>query len=351
MRRASGAIPRPLVGEAEAERVAACGDILPARLAPVFGYEFRLGSDSRVDSAFAISDARAALSHFDSLVAERSGFTSPEVITIWRRVGALLGAWCDPRSIVSRGLRVLMIEFDDSWPTGSPPPLPAPLVFWHATKEWPPSSMEHLLMLEEMLRLLTGGPPESRTRDIVARIFREGYGSASGVEPIFGVALSRVPCALRVQVAGVKPREILNVARSTRWPGSLASLEELLAGAAQRTGEDLVAAFDVTDLVLPRIGIEFVRSGPAQRLAPALEFLRSLDLVTPRKARALEDMGDDWQAWGSGDSEVLGRRMSHYKLLFVGDRAVEAKGYLKFMYGGVTDGPEAGVPPPGAGPR
>ncbi|XXF80185.1 hypothetical protein P2318_10655 [Myxococcaceae bacterium GXIMD 01537] len=335
MRRTVPTVPPELVPSEEVGRLAAYGDLMPARLAPVFGYEFRLSADPRVDTAYALTEAHAVRAHFEALVDSRRAGLGEHARDKWERILGLLRAWSQPETLVARGLRTLMLEFD----SGTAESLPVPLLFWHDTKAWSPSAPEHLLLLEEVLRLVGQGPPETGLIELASRAFQLGYQDAPGVEPIFGVALSREPRALRVQLAGIPPETILPIARVLKWGGSESALGTLLERIAQKVGRELVVAFDLVDGgALPRVGIEFIRTGKEQRLGAALDFLRESGHVERSRAEALAALGEDWQWYMAGDSERLGRRMSHYKLNFVGDRAVEAKGYLKYSYGHARQG-------------
>jgi len=326
MLRARSSVPPALVPPEELARVAAYGRLLPARAVRAFAYEVRLGEDRRVDSSYGLFDAPSALAACERLVAgRRERSSTPEALAAWEGLLGVIRAWAAGTGLIGRGLRVLMLELDAVEPADA---LPLPLIFWHATKDWGPAAPEHVGMLEEILGMLAA--PASmlgRAREA----FRLGYVEAGGREPTFGFALGRSPRVLRLLFDGPDPARTVQSLQALGWEGSSAALLQLLEQLAPMRPE-LVISVDVAgDRVLPRVGVDVFRSGHGP-LALALDVLERLGLCAPEKAKALRELDDGWQWYAASETEYLGRRVSHYKLIFAGSAPTEAKVYLRYGY-------------------
>jgi len=328
MLRARSSVPQGLIRPEELERVAAYGRLLPARAVRAFAYEVRLGEDRRVDSSYGLFDAASALAAGERLVAARRDRASPAALAAWEGLLAVMRAWAAGTGPIGRGLRVLMLELDAVDPADA---LPLPLIFWHATKDWGPAALEHLGMLEEILGMLAA-PPSMLGR--AREAFRLGYVEAGGREPTFGFALGRSPRVLRLLFDGPDPARAVPVLQALGWEGAAPALLQLL-GQLVPAKPELVLSVDVAgDQVLPRVGVDVFRSGRGP-LAPALDVLERFGLCAAEKARAIRALDDGWQWYATSsapEAEVLGRRVSHYKVIFAGSAPTEAKVYLRYAY-------------------
>jgi hypothetical protein len=166
-----------------------------------------------------------------------------------------------------------------------------------------------------------------------------------------GAMRSRAGGALRVNVSGVPAGQMPGYLIAAGWPHPVAPLEPILTALDSLT-DDLALCLDITDHLLPRIGIECVlREQPSyeSRWSQLLAYLTSVEACTIAKAGALltwtgdvlePQAGGQWPAnlyWGD---HLLGARavstfyryLSHTKVVYQPGHPIEAKAYLGFFH-------------------
>ncbi len=145
--------------------------------------------------------------------------------------------------------------------------------------------------------------------------------------------------AVRLEIFGMEPAEILNYLErmAPEMVSTVETVAPFFAGA-----ERLHLSFDVTDAILPRIGIEgsFPRQPSREpRWKPFFEHLVQRGLCSPAKRdAALAWPGYDtfwtaperWPVAEIGPRGVCLRTLSHVKIVCRPDRGPEAKAYLVF---------------------
>jgi hypothetical protein len=166
-----------------------------------------------------------------------------------------------------------------------------------------------------------------------------------------GAMRSRAGSAVRVNVVGLPAGEIPGYLSAAGWPHPVAPLLPIVT-ALGGLADDFALCLDITDRLLPRIGIECIlREQPLHeaRWRQQLAYLTDLDACTQDKARALLTWTGDileprargpWPAnlfWGDrllGARAVstLYRYLSHTKVIYQPERPVEAKAYLGFCH-------------------
>jgi hypothetical protein len=160
---------------------------------------------------------------------------------------------------------------------------------------------------------------------------------------------SRSPNALRLNVAGLPGHCFLDYLMAARWSYSLKPIQSLIFTLTDLT-QELVLCLDLTDRLLPRIGIECIlyhqpRNEP--RWTQLLAHLSDLGICTRAKQQALMTWHGDtlksqvpnaWPRNLSWGDQLLGhaaistfyRYVSHLKVVYQPGRPLESKAYLGF---------------------
>jgi hypothetical protein len=145
--------------------------------------------------------------------------------------------------------------------------------------------------------------------------------------------------AVRLEIFGLEPAGILSYLQGTA-PETVPALAEVVS--LFEGVEQLHLSFDVTDVILPRIGIEgsFPRQPSREpRWASFLEGLVRRGLCSPDKRDALLawtgydtfwTAPDRWPVTALGPGGACVRLLSHVKVVCGPDRGPEAKAYLVF---------------------
>jgi hypothetical protein len=145
--------------------------------------------------------------------------------------------------------------------------------------------------------------------------------------------------AVRLEIFGLEPAGILRYLQGMA-PETIPAVEAVVP--LFEGVERLHLSFDVTDVILPRIGLEgsFPRQPRREpRWASFLEGLVRRDLCSPEKRDALLawtgydtfwTAPDRWPVAGLGPGGACVRLLSHVKVVCDADREPEAKAYLVF---------------------
>lgn len=194
------------------------------------------------------------------------------------------------------------------------------------------------------------GRPVSRALSAQLRTCIDALPHTAAIRFI-GAMLSRPVSALRLDVCDLGADRAAEYLRAAGWPHSVAPVASLLVDLGALT-DSIVLCLDVTDHILPRIGIECIleRQPPEEpRWSRLLAHLRALDLCTDEQADAVlgwpgatartheagawpGSLGIADRLMGSDAASVVARYVSHLKVLYRPDHALEAKAYLGFFH-------------------
>ncbi|MDI1482735.1 hypothetical protein [Polyangium sp. y55x31] len=253
----------------------------------------------------------------------------------WRGVFDFCAEWAEPASLLHDEVPALWLEFDvrgDS--VVAPQPLPFPCIERHIGDEQPPEEQdEHgravcLDILDRATSLLLGRPLPCATFDTAARLARRlpRRGRVLHVAPL----ASRGVDALRL-VATIPRDELPAHLDRIEWPGARPELEPLLAAmvpANTRMGFHL----DISDRVLPTLGLELHHAPGDPRWRPILDELVARGVCTSDKRDALLQfppyarLALPEHRAASPVSTTLG-----IKLVLAPDEPLAAKAYLGFV--------------------
>ena len=325
------AIPESLVGARARDRIDRFARALPP--VPRLAVELRLGAgagDADLHQYIGREDAAAVQGHWVP--------GAPPALTAfierWSRDGDGLGDAVDG----------LYLEWDA--PGGEA--AAAPALFLPLADRRPDDRGEarRAVLLAEAEALRAGGGPS-----LAATLERiERHLPAGAAVSFIGFMVGR-GAAVRINLRGLRPRDLCPVLAGIGWPGDRARAGAhfaRLVGVADR----VVVALDAAPDIGPTIGFETVLDDdPAQdpRWAALFDQLITLGLCTPAQAAALravparllpETAGVCWPAcWipaamrGPADAlPWVERRLSHLKLTLRADGAAEAKAYASVQH-------------------
>lgn len=156
-----------------------------------------------------------------------------------------------------------------------------------------------------------------------------------------GIMLSRPHQAIRLDVAGIAFDRVLDYLREIGWIAQTNRLRSLIADLSN-FADHIHLAFDVGDTIFPRIGLEcFLKQQPKYepRWQLFLDYLVKQELCTPAKQNALlswpgfsqiksNHVSRDDYILGNKGINILGRSISHIKIVEQPNFPLEAKAYL-----------------------
>jgi hypothetical protein len=167
-----------------------------------------------------------------------------------------------------------------------------------------------------------------------------------------GAMLSRSVKAVRVNVKGISPEQLLDYLMQIGWSDPTNTFSTLTSTLSEFV-DSILLSFDVGVTVLPRIGLEcFLNNQPCDepRWQLFLDYLIERKLCTLAKQNALlnwpgfshkSSVPDLWPSNISFGDRLLGSRafslfsrwISHIKLVHQPGNPLEAKAYLGFAHG------------------
>jgi hypothetical protein len=333
-----------LVSPAAERLFSKVAEFLPASVTSSILFEARLGRISRQVDLSVFVQARG-LDRLAQRIAEIGPGSASETGRRWERLARLCRGLRNKESEMSRAVGGVWLEFDldgasDRLADLSTSPMPFPGVFLDVAVAGESGRGPELFSLVcEAFALLRGRPLPPGTRGTYLRCLRALPESAC-VEHV-GSFPGRSDDGLRLCIARIPDDALEPVLASVGRPGdpirpvqSLQSLTSIDASRAQPTCGYL--HLDIAgSSVLPRVSREYAFDRRAQvkgrlREAHFLDRLVVAGLCTPEESAAIvswpgwEAVRMDHELWES----LAVRRVNHVKLVFDGDRDVEAKVYF-----------------------
>lgn len=273
-------VPSELISSESLSCIQSVAGLLPGALSDFFGFECMLGIDEPI--ADFLVCARIRREGREVLAGRKPGCGLPQILLedpIWRRVQNFAKEWVKPDLPLYRGVHNLWMEFDFDRPVT---PIPTPNVFIGANHL---QSQSGCLWLTHMaLPVLLGAEMNEDHRAAVARCVNCLPARAHVFQ--VGLMLARRHQTCRLCIRGMSPLQLVDYLHALNWPGSESELTSLLAsftGSVERFDLDL----DVSDRVLPKIGLELYTSAASPQLPALLASLISLGLCSERKAAAI----------------------------------------------------------------
>ena len=295
---------------------------------PLAGFECRLGRNQSIVD-------------FQVQVPRRSFHLSGELpqSPAWRSLQPYWEEWLDESSTLHRSVSATGLEFDMERSTAM-----GPAVF---------VALRNIGADPDLLAGVAARLADSASvaqADSSLRACVEALPDGASIQFI-GAMRSRAGSALRVNVSGLTAGRIARYLMAAGWPHPVAPLQPIVTVLGD-LADDFALCLDITDRLLPRIGIECIlREQPLHesRWRQLVAYLSDLDACTMEKGRALLTWTGDilepqarglWPAnlfWGD---RLLGARavstfyryLSHIKVIYQPGRPIEAKAYLGFFH-------------------
>jgi hypothetical protein len=260
--------------------------------------------------------------------------TSPE----WQAVGALAREWTDRTTLISQVVDHLWLEFDITPPgTATATALPpAPSVFLAfdlaVTRHLGPAALANTI--HRALEPLGADALPPNTWPSLRRAL--GALPPGTAVPYVGVMLARGGGLLRLYVALRDEGEWTVLLRTVEWPGCARTLITALTGLSAASPSGIgMGHIDFGYETSPRVGFEFTLDRRSQlrgqvRESALLDVLVAQNLCSPAKMDALHR----WPGYERGVlphqlwESILIRRVNCIKVVALGHRIIEAKGYL-----------------------
>jgi hypothetical protein len=259
---------------------------------------------------------------------------------VWHFVEDFCRDWLDPDSPLYRGISDLILEFDIG-PRAAAVPVPA--VFMALE----PNASRHASEVVECVLGKLGVPRASRLRAVLRRCLH-GLPAQAGISHL-GAMASRSSELVRLNVGGMPADLLPGYLSGVGWAGPASELDALVRRVTPLV-DYVELALDLSDTVLPRIGVEcFLRKQPVEepRWSVLLDDLVARQLCSKAKREALLSWPGFLQpstrpeAWprhltvsdlffADRARSVIVRRLNHIKLVHEAGRPIEAKAYLSF---------------------
>jgi hypothetical protein len=322
--------------------------LLPGAITDFFGFECPLGSD-RQEADFLVCcrvrhGSREILS---GPVAGWDPFSRFQQEPIWRSIRKFANEWAEPSSPLYSAIHNLWIEFDidDTLPS-----VPAPNVFigvdhlrtFSPSAAQQRSSAQYAWLTDLALPILRGEATTPAVRRQLTRIVALLPPAAQVFQ--VGLMLARKFQGVRLCMRGIAIGQIAGYLSALEWDGDSIELECLLAWLEERV-DRIDLDLDMTDHVLPKIGLECYLGASESRVCAFLDHLISCQLCTAPKAAAvamwtgIADEDQTPEIWpgnlaeaarssGAGFRSAFVRRLHHVKVDFHAVAPLQAKAYL-----------------------
>jgi hypothetical protein len=302
----------------------------------VGGFECRLGAtQSRVDLQVSIPRLTLNL--------PQRFLTHP----VWQFFQELCQEWSDPTSFLYQGVERIWMEFDLD---GEQFSLPIPCIFLLFNQKIVMDAQSLIETTSRLLNYQVSPPIESNLRRCA------DFLPAGAKISHLGAMLSRRAHGVRLNVEGISPLQLPDYLVQIGWSDPSNTLSTLVSNLSEFV-DYIYLSFDVSDTILPRIGLEcYLHKPPTHELKWQLflDYLVEKELCTSAKKDALlcwygftkkSSVANLWPSnisvcdrlFGSGAKSVFWRRLSHIKLVYQPGIPLEAKGYLGFGHSWVKN--------------
>jgi hypothetical protein len=331
--------------------IEAIAQYLPSQLTNFFGFECRLGVEAaKADFLLCIGAGDRGQ---DLLTGREPNDAFPDRLfeqPVWDQIRNFVTCWHDQTSTLHQHVNNIWLEFDV---TGNLAQLPVPSCFFGSKSirndvspgHSDAASDAHTWVSRTAIRLLKG---RSIPPGVERQLFRCLHALPDGAHVFqVGLMLARNSDQLRLCLRDISPVQIGDYLSQVGWSGSICNLQSLLQNLSNFVERiDLDLDVDETG-VAPKIGLECYLSVQPKfepRWSSFLNYLVGLSLCLPQKQEALlaypgfvrekthrEQFPSDLlklsQFLGSGHEIVFMRGLHHIKVVYQGDRPLEAKAY------------------------
>lgn len=344
-------ISSQLISPAHLSHINQVARILPGAMTSFFGFECRLGESApRADFLACINVADGGR---EILAGQHPTADLPATLfdhPVWQRVRQFSSHWADANSMLYEQADNVWIEFDVD---GPPPTIPVPSLFFgpkgiqsqivslaHSDGAFHP----HQWITQMALPLVLGDVLTPSTEQKLFECFDALPVNAEVFQ--IGVMLARKSDLVRLCVRDIAPTQIPAYLTRLGWPGEEGRLRTLMTELSSCVGS-INLNFDVSDRILPKIGLECyfdIPSDPWAKLDRFLDHLVRTGLCRSEKRDALlayigQSCESNYELWPEHlrhtsrflNSKFLStffRTLHHIKIVYQPDNVLEAKAYL-----------------------
>lgn len=261
---------------------------------------------------------------------------------LWQPLENFYREWANPTSCIHKGVTDIWLEFDLD---GQSAQLSVPGIFLTLNQETISEAISVIKPASQLLNYPLSSSFEENLQLCISSLPK----SATFIH--FGMMLSRDTKAIRVDVSGISPPQLLEYLVQIGWTHNLNTLASIVSIVSDLT-DCIILSFDIGDTVLPRIGLEcFLQKNPKDepRWQLFLNYLVEMGLCTPAKQTALlawpgmfqeKSQPDLWTDNLNRDSYLLdrkafsifGKKIGHIKIVYQPDMHLQAKAYLSFAH-------------------
>jgi hypothetical protein len=254
----------------------------------------------------------------------------------WRRIRSFSRQWADPLMEIHKRIRHIWLEFDQD---AMKEDIPVPGVFWTIDKtpgtpvgeDRNADVARDCVHIKEVLELLREKPIKD---EISSRLLYCLKALPARSEVNYAAAmLSRTQEAIRI-VISLAREDLAYYLAEINYPGSIEQVMEVCSGLGQFG--NLRYLLDITDSVLPRVGVEcFINPEPETyrtAFTGVIDFLVSYSLCLPEKSGAFLSWPGHARTKLPNElfPSYIYRLISHVKVVCQEKSPLEAKGYLSF---------------------
>lgn len=344
-------IPSQLISPAHLSHINEIGRILPGAMTSFFGFECRLGESApRADFLACIKVADGGR---EILAGQHATTDLPKTLfehPAWQQVRQFSRRWADPNSILYEQADHVWIEFDVD---GPPPNIPVPSVFFGpkgiqsrigSPVQSDVASHPHEWITETALPLVLGNFISPSAEQKLFECFDALPVDAEVFQ--IGVMLARKSEVVRLCVRNITPAQIPAYLTRLGWSGQEGRLRTLMTELSSCVGS-INLNFDVSDRILPKIGLECYFDIPQDtwiKLEQFLDHLVQTGLCLSDKRDALlayvgQSCESNYELWPDKlryisrflNGKFLStffRTLHHIKIVYQPDSVLEAKAYL-----------------------
>ncbi len=330
------------------QEILSIAENFPGNVTSFLGFEIHLrDATQRADWAFAISgegsDREVLVNLMKNGQLPQKFFEQPE----WRHIAEFSEAWTDQTSMLQKHIKCFWLEFDMP---DTPPTVFIPSVFFGPEKlpegiASNEASQYHWL-LDTALPILRGQQLSKKIQHHVLNCIKKIPATASLFQ--VGTMLSRSSNDIRLYINRINPKDIIPYLKTLGWSDETGEFQSLIDD-LQNKADRFVLSFDVTETGIGlRLGIDCSfasnRFHQENRWKELFDYLVEKGMCLPEKRDALLGYsGIDYSDISSSSvmkplvsasrhlddllSNKLVRYISHIKVVYHPDRALEAKAY------------------------
>lgn len=309
-------LPKALISEAYRDRMAQVAALLPP--VAITGLECRMhNADPRVDLSILVDPLLGEAAYWANEYEISTPQLDPSRFQSWVSIRRLCNGMLDHQSFMHNVIGHLALEFD------LPPDqkkLSEPLFF--ALFRPLPAFVK---LREAIVQKTLATVPNRFTQTV-----RNQVGICTTELPltdqVYGIGWmpGRDENTIRYGIGTDSLEGLYHYLERIGWPGETAELQKCLDPLAPFWGHQILVGLDVSEEIMPRIGIEL--RIPPKRLPAFVALAVEMRICTPEKGQALLE----WKALDEQATQEVACGLAYVKIVFLPGELLQMKAYLYF---------------------